>query len=175
MSVRAGLSHERTIGTQSAASCSSTSQTAGPSRTSTTGWRRPRAMSSPTTSSFCWSATSATWRPCARSPGRRPRSWPGPSGCATWRPQRWTRSTLRRWISTNKIINNVLILLNYFITPTFWLGLCGSDQGHLWAGPERRHKNPGRLGGRQERICPQHRPFLWGGHQGKPPVLVLIR
>ncbi|CAG11736.1 unnamed protein product [Tetraodon nigroviridis] len=91
-----GPSREPTTGTRWAASCSSTSPTAAPSRTSTTGWRRPRATSSPTTSSSCWWATSVTWRPCARSPGRRPRGWPGPSGCATWRPRRWTPSTWRR-------------------------------------------------------------------------------
>lgn len=94
--ISTGQSLERTIVTQSAASCSSTSQTVVPSKTSTTGWRRLKATSSLTPLCFCWSATSVTWRPCGRSPGRRPKSWLGPSGCATWRPQRWTLSMWRR-------------------------------------------------------------------------------
>lgn len=130
--VCAGLSLVRTIGTQWVASCSSTSQTTGPSRTSTTGWRRPRATSSPTASSFCWSATSVTWRPCARSPGRRPRSWPGPSGCATWRPRRWTLSTWRRWISTGTIIFEWFHNSHFLIRPSWiWPGTSLS-----WSGAE---------------------------------------
>lgn len=62
----AGQSPEPTTATQWVASCSLTSQTAAPFKTSTTGWRRRRATSSRTASSSCWSATSVTWKPSVR-------------------------------------------------------------------------------------------------------------
>lgn len=46
--------------------CCLTSPIAAPSRTSTTGWRRPAATFSHTASSSYWLATSVTWRPNAR-------------------------------------------------------------------------------------------------------------
>ena len=72
---------------------------------------------------------------------------------------------------------HVFVLMNYpgvILLLVFTSGLRGSDEGHLWPGAERGHQDPGRLGGRQERLRPQHRPLVWGGHQRQPAVPLLI-
>lgn len=49
-----------------------------------------------------------------------------------------------------------------------------ADQRHLRLSAVRRHHNPGRLGGRQERVCAQCGSLVGGGDQERPPLSLLI-